>query len=305
MDKKKLDALMESLYDTDDIALNFKGLLYGDPGARKTTTAAMIANRISRNPNGYTIILVADPDGWQSLLNHPELEFGHRIRPMKYKGVSQLEALAEALDEELPQFVNVETLILDTLSNIASLDLDTVQKEKMKVKGDKWNFEDDMWGVYNQNSLRIKNAVLKLYLSPINIIATAHSREKLYPATGRTKTLPKFSPEIFAAVNSYMSMIAYMTANEAGVDSDGSVKYKTKVQYHPTASIVAKTRIGGLPAAEDNPDIPRIVDEWLIKGGKLLGHQEAEEEIPEEEGLNPPAAIKVTSDTSLEDFGLD
>jgi hypothetical protein len=77
-------------------------------------------------------------------------------------------------------------------------------------------------------------------------------------------------------------MIAYCTASDAGVDSDGSVKYKGRMQFHPTPTIVAKTRIGGLPTTLWEPNIRQIVDNWQAIGGKLIPHDEAEEIRPEE-----------------------
>lgn len=299
MDPKKLDALMSSIYDEGDYTAYAKILLYGDPGAGKTTLGASIGRKI--------LFLVADPGGWQALQNHPGLGLGTRVIPMKYRGISQLEALAEAFDEGHPKFAEYDTVMLDTLSNIAAMDLDIVQRQKMKKEGDEFDHEKHMYGVYNQNALRVKAAMLKLFLAPVNVIATAHMREVENKSTGVMKTTPMFSPAIFAAINGHCSLIGYMTANEAGVDSDGSVKYKRKMQVHPTRTIVAKTRIGGLPAVLENPNLKKIVADWQAKGGKLIQHETAEIEKPESEGLNPPLPKdpEATQDNSeLTDFSI-
>jgi len=284
MDKKLLSGLMDSMVDVNQ-DMRFKGLFYGDPGARKTVETAKIGKRV--------LMVAADPEGWVSLKNHPELGLGTRIKVMGYQGISQLEALANAFEDDEPFVREFDTVHLDTLSHMASMDLDVVQKQKMKKKGDDFDFEKDMWPVYNQNSLRVKNALVKLLHAPINVVATAHSREveikRFGSATGERRLQPKFSPEIFSAINADFSMIAYMEC-KTGVDKDGNISYKCETQFHPTPLIVAKARIGGLPVKVKNADLKEIVDNWLSKGGDLIPHEEAELERPADLGFNPALA---------------
>lgn len=287
MDKRVLDGLMAAMINPEDMKFRFKGLFYGDPGARKTVTGCTIGDKI--------LFISADPEGWQSLLNHPELGLGDRIKLMQYEGISQLEALAQAFDEDQPLVREFDTVNLDTLSHIASMDLAVVQKQKIaKVGGeDKFDFEKEMWPVYNQNAMRVKNALLKLLHAPINVVATAHAREvevkKFGVATGERRLQPKFSPEIFSDINANFSMIAY-AQNEVAVDRQGNVTYRPSMQFHPTSLIVAKTRIGGLPVKLNNPNIREIVDNWIEKGGKLMSHEEAETIHPDNQGIVAPVA---------------
>lgn len=302
VDQKRLDALMGEMFDLNAARKNiyFKGLIYGDPGAGKTVLASTIGKKV--------LFLVADPDGWQSLLNHPKLGLGTRIKPMQYRGLSQLETLADVFTEGHPNFDEYDTVILDTLSNIADLDRSVITKQIQKKKGDQFDFQDQQWPIYNQTSERVKDALLKLFLAPVNVVATSHAREvELKSTVGVKQTRPKFSPEIFSAINGYCSMIAFMSANEAGIDSDGTVKYRRLIQYHPTRSIVAKTRIGGLPATEANPNLRAIVEAWQAKGGQMLSQEEAETEVSEAEGLNPglPASENSDANSELTDFGVE
>jgi hypothetical protein len=301
VDKKKLEAMNSLFIDTSNVT--FKGLLYGDPGTTKTTLAASIGDRV--------LVVVADPDGYQSLLNHPELGLGTRVKPIKYAGISQLEFLADVFVEGGTQFDEFDTVLLDTMSNIASLDRDTVTKAKMQQKGDSFTWEDQQWPIYNQTTMRVTAALLKLMLSPVNVVMTAHAIER--EINGRQVTRPKFSPEIFSSIAGQCSMIAYVTANEAGVDGDGTVKYKRKIQYHPTRNIVAKTRIGGLPVSESlgygesdvlNSRLRQIVEEWKVKGGSLTTEKEASVERPDTLSVNPPVATEDPATKSLEDFNI-
>ncbi len=302
VDKTKLDEMDRLMFDPT--IGRFKGLIYGDPGAGKTTLGASIGDS--------PLFIVADPAGYESLYNHPELGLGTRIKTMKYAGISQLEFLADVFTDGGTSFDQFDTVQLDTMSNIASLDRDVVTKVKMKKKGNDFQWEDQQWPIYNENTLRVTTALLKLMLAPVNVVMTAHSMEK--EINGRQVTRPKFSPEIFAAISGQCSMIAYCTANESGVDTDGSVKYARRIQYHPTKSIVAKTRIGGLPTYEDLPynngntlngsRLRQIVASWQTKGGQLLSHEIAEELRPDDESVNPPQLSGNSADSALQDFSI-
>lgn len=299
MDPNILEALNDSFLDST--SLTYKGIIYGDPGVGKTVLGATIGKRV--------LFVVADPDGYQSLINHPELGLGTRIKPIEYKGISQLEYIADAILEGAKGFSEFDTINVDTLSHVSGLDLDLVTKVNIKKKGYqggeeslekmKFDYERDMFGVYNQNSLRIKSVIHKLFSANVNVVCTAHTYQRKIRATNTERTEPLFPPAVLAAINANVSMLAYMTANEAGLDSDGTVKYHRQIQYHPTRTIMAKTRIGGLPITEDDPILTTIVEEWLKRGAELMGHDEAEE-IREGSGLELPT----TPLTDNEDFGF-
>ena len=287
MDKKMLDALLEGMFPMEESTKYFKGLIYGYPGSGKTVLGAAIGNKV--------LHIEADPEGWQSLFNHPWLIDNHRMTRMKYLGVSQLETLATALEEG--EVTKYDTILIDTGSNIANLDLDVVTKQRIKKKGKdnqnqiKFDFDEDMWGAYKENAHRVRMAFLQLFLQPINIVVTAHAREVNLKNQGieqTTKIVPDFSPKILASINGLSSLIAYHTAVGGGVDTDGSMKYTRKIQVHPTNTITAKSRIGGLKTVVNVPNVNslrEIVEQWQNAGGTLKTHDEAEEIKPESESV--------------------
>lgn len=298
MDPRVLDALMDAFIDSSN--LTAKVLLYGDPGAGKTVLGATIGKKV--------LFVAADPEGYQSLINHPELGLGTRIKPMEYKGISQLEFLADAVIEGAKPFSEFDTINLDTLSHISGMDLDLVLKTNIAKKGYvggntslenmKFSYEKDMFGVYNQNALRVKGALQKLFSANVNIVCTAHSYSRKIRATDTERTEPYFPPAVLAAINANISLMGYMTANEAGLDGDGSMKYHRQIQYYPTRTIMAKTRIGGLPVTQNDPQLANVIEDWLAKGAQLLSHDEAET-IAEGEGLAIPS-----TNPDLENFGV-
>lgn len=303
VDQNILNALTGSMMDETN--LTFKGIIYGDPGVGKTVLGAAIGKKV--------LLVAGDPDGWQSLINHPELGLGTRIKVMEYQGLKQLEYLADAIVDGAKPFDEFDTINIDTLSHVSGVDLDLVTRVNIDKKGYKggektlenmkFDYTQDMFGVYNQNALRVKAAIHKLFAANVNIVATAHTYQRKIRATNTERTEPLFPPAVLAAINANVSMMGYMEANEAGLDSDGTVKYHRKIQYHPTKTILAKTRIGGLPITQDDPNLVPIVEQWLARGAQLLSHEEAEE-IREEPGLDIPTDRHVDSENDLTDFGI-
>ena len=265
MDSARLEALVELFFEEDEPDY-YKGLIYGRGGVGKTVTAGSLFDRI--------LYLSVDPGGYTSFRNHPQLGWKTRIKPMRYKGLSQLEALADAFLEREEHFTEFNHLIIDTATNTGVLDLDLITKERIKYKkkkGDEFDFMDDMLGVYNQNTFRLKAAYLKLMLAPVHITLIAHDRNfDDKDDTGYKLIQPKFTPEVYKSIESYCTQVIRMTATrQKGSDDDGTPVYTRRMQFHPSGNIVAKSRIGGLPIIQENTNLKEILDKWLNEGTPL------------------------------------
>lgn len=287
IEKKKIDELAKLMSPLEESTRYVKGIIYGDPGVGKTVEAMSVADEIS----DHVLLLEADPAGWDSVFNHPDLIDRRKITKMKYTAVSQLTALADAIEEDTELLNKYDCLVIDTLSHIETLSLDTVltvQQKKKKDAGEEFDFESGMWGIYRQNTQLLTAAFLKIYKAPIHVISTAHMKERDIKKSGITRTGPKFTPEILSSINTHVSLMVYMTASDTGsVDNDGIVEYVRKMQFHPTRSIMAKTRIGGLPSVITNPDLRKIIRDWLNEGGKLTTEEEANKLTPDLEAIVP------------------
>lgn len=291
-----LKGLTDNMVALEEGERYIKALFYGDPGVGKTVAAASIGERV--------LFIEADPGGWDSLFNHPEIVRPGRVTRMRYEGLSQLEALADGFAEGLEVFNVFDTIVLDTASYMSYLDLNVIIQARAKKKGIKDEaFEDDeMWPAHRQTTERVRAAFIKLCKSPVNVCATAHSRDRKQN-NGAFKMMPDFTPAILTEMNRIFKLIVYMTATEAGVDSDGSVQYERIGQFHPTPRIVAKSHIGGLPTTIDNPNYRKIIQDWQAAGGKLLSDAEAEKLVPESEGvLTSEAASTGTDPTESEEL---
>jgi hypothetical protein len=290
MDAKILNALLDGMFPMEESTKYFKSLIFGDPGVGKTALAGTFGHKV--------LHVEADPEGWQSLFNHPELVANNRMTRMPYQGVSQIEAIAQAYKEGIPGITKHDTVLIDTGSNIANLDLDVVTKKAIEAKGgiDRFDFDNDMWANYKQNAHRVRMAFLNLFMCPVNIIVTAHARDVQLKKAGiemGIKTVPDFSPKILASINGMTSMIGYMSATAKDLDSAGNVIYERELQVHPTKTTIAKTRIGGLPLTINVSNLwslRKIVDEWQATGGELLPEKDAPMELE-----NDPEEIEVAT----------
>lgn len=286
-EQRELNALKRDFFKPE--AGLAKVLLYGEPGSTKTTEAFSVGDRV--------LGIIADPNGYESLYNHPELGLTTgRIELIHYKGLSQLEAIAQAIVEGHPDFKEFDTIVPDTTSNMVSLDLDLITKVQVAKKSnlpepEKFDFEKHMRGVYNQDAFRARNAFLKLFLAPVNVIATAHVRYLRDTKNPDTiiKIVPKFPPEVMSAITSFTTLVGYMKA-EAKINKEQQVRYVRTLQVHPTHNVEAKTRIGGLPLVISNPSLKKIIEDWKAKGGVLV------------ENNDPVAGIEPED---LESFGMD
>ncbi|SRR6266498_486341 len=284
MDKRLLAALKGSLLE-QEFSNYYKGTIYGPDGVGKTIAAAKVARKLDEAVDKRTLYWAIDPGGSDSFYNHPELGYGSLIKPMKFLGLSQADAIADAFWDKEDPFTDFGTLIVDTASNIAALNIDLITGYRVKEKGGKpfdtnfepsygdFDFMRDMMGVYNQTTLQLRSSFLKLLLAPVNVILIAHDRMwEDKKNTGQTFTMPSFTPEVYKAISRMCSQVIYMTADvmgSKGLDKSKVPSYRRKMQFHPSGSIIAKSHIGGLPVEAVNVKLEDIIFEWQQKGGKL------------------------------------
>lgn len=256
MDERVIAALLAKREDLSKKIPYFKGLVYGESGFGKTVAAMQIAQAIT--PDDKTIEFIDFLEGWVSLLNHPGLT--KRASRQTYEGLSQLEALAGAISEGVPPFNSIGTVIIDEISSISKADLDTVLKSNASKDKEK-DANVPTWPDYYANTERMRRAVTLLLKSNINVIFVAHMREDKL-SNGVVVTRPSFTPAFSEIFRQMLHLVAHMTAKE-DMTEDGSPNYKRLIQVHPTRTISAKTRIGGLPISLSTPALVQAIVEWM------------------------------------------
>lgn len=219
----------------------WKLYLYGPFGVGKTVLACQA-------PKPF---LIDTENSRRSLLNHPEL-VGIPIRPVKKW--EQMEEIAFALVDKDPFFDDIETIIIDTFTEIQKREL----REEVKEAYDRSNGKRHPY-LPSQNEYNINNTKLWVWLiemierSGKNLILTAHVREEKDEQGTTVLIRPANSPVTMANVAGLVDAVFYMTAQGK---ADGMVR---KLQTVPIGNKVAKSRFGNLPAIIENPHFDMIM----------------------------------------------
>jgi hypothetical protein len=179
--EKELKALLDAKTDTE--TLLFKGVLYGEFGTRKTTTAL-------RCRENKAVLLHADR-GWQVYKNHPEEFPDGEIIALEYESPSQIKAVVEAIAEGQDIFEGVDLLVLDTFSQMQENFLDLVLehtdyggkfRDRPTIKAGSHLKKSDIPDVpamvdYHLSRNKLRPIVELLIKAPFNVIFLGHTRE--------------------------------------------------------------------------------------------------------------------------------
>jgi len=283
-----MDALLDTIVPPVDAQPYFRGILYGDEGSTKTISACSIGER--------TLLIETDPEGWVSLLNHPEIY--RKTTRMRYEGLSQIEFLAEACNTTA--FDSYDTFVIDTASQMVSHDLDIITGQRFKMK--KIEEEVPDWPSYRLSQNKVRRAITSLVATAHkHVILTSHARNEK-DKSGVIRTTLDMPRAVRGDLTRVCHLVGYLTAEVVPDPNGEGVKYRRRMQVHPTRLITAKSRIGGLPVVIDNPDLKEIVNHWLKSGLTLI---EEADPVPEVEGVlgdldltaaSPELATEISND---------
>ena len=260
---------------------NLKMLIYGEPGTGKTVAAMKIAQAIT--PEGKSIEFLDFLEGWTSLLNHKGLT--DRTNRQQYEGLSQIEALSQAIDEKLAPFDTIGTVILDEFSAMANADLDTVLRVRMAA--DRSGEDVPAWPDYHANKERTRKAITKLLSSNINVILVAHTKEDKDNTTGAVTTKPAFIQSFYGVFSQMLHVVANLTAVQFAAKEDGTQEYRRIFQVNPTKRVSAKTRVGGLPVTVEYEPLIHAIIEWM-KGKRETVSEEVTKVIQPDISIDKP-----------------
>lgn len=254
MNPQMLESLNKSLVDLDSTDSYAKVMIYGESGVGKTVAALQIAQAIC--PAGKSILYIDAVEGWVSLKNHPGLT--DNVVRMEYQGLSQLDALVEALETE-ESFKRFGVVVTDELSTFAKIDLDRVLETRSKkdpTKDPDVPTQPDFFA----NTERVRRATLKMFKFPVHQIHLAHVRDDK-DEKQRVMIRPDFMPKVSKSIREGLHVLAYMTANER--QQNGTPVYVRALQTHPTNRVNAKSRVGGLGIHCTVSDFIETLVQWL------------------------------------------
>ena len=253
-------ALMASVVPLEESTPHLKGMIYGESGVGKTVAALQVMQSIV--PKDKAILYLDAVEGWVSLINHPGLK--SRVTRMQYQGLSQMNLITELINEGDEWASQFGGLVIDEISVIAQLDLDNVVKAQ--TKNDPSRDPDlPIWPDMNINTHRVRKALIAMQRLPIHQIYLSHIREDEDKSKGYKVIRPEFMPKTSTTIRNGLHIIAHMTANDKTVD--GNKVYVRSLQTHPTKTVVAKSRIGGLGVHCSVDTLIEKINGWI--GGKV------------------------------------
>ena len=269
--QEKLTALLDSMKSPidEDAPQNVTGILYGDNGTGKTVLAVKLAQAIVDlqgrvgDPSKPEILFVDAVNAWRSLKNHPGML--NDLKRIPYAGKEQLETLTDAIQWRPAGFENVKVVILDEMSSMTDKDGDTVLMARV---ADNKRFPDKDPDVLTQPDMgatteRMRRVVIRLLQQEISVIFVAHVRTDEDKEKGYQITRPRFMPKFSGTIREGLDFVALMTAQEVGTDG-GNIVYQRRLQVHPSRTVIAKSRVGGLNTIVAPDEFVSGVVKWLM-----------------------------------------
>ena len=238
-----LETILDRITPIGASRKKLKVLLYSEPGAGKTTILGQIPNSL----------IIDVEDGLMSLNNHPEL-LADNVRTMPYKSFTGLELLIKKFAENPPELSNIETLCIDSVSELHKRGLEEVTEREYERNpmGNRFVAETEHHTENNEHIRRLASSLRDL---DRNMVITAHSRT-VEPKNRPAKTFPDFSEKLANTLAGIVDVVAYMY-----VDEIEGEKHRF-IRFHTNGTITAKTRIGGFPELMANPTWSMIWDKF-------------------------------------------
>lgn len=226
-----LDAILNKIVPvkSKERRRNLKVLIYSDPGAGKSVLAGTAPNNL----------FIDCEDGLVSLDNHPDL-VPDTVYAYPYKSFRGLEAVVQKLNENPPELAHIETVTMDTISDIHKKGLaEVVEREWSKSPAMSNRYVADTEH-HTENNEHIRRLVTSLRDLDRNLILLSHART-IEPKNRPAKTFPDFSEKLANTLAGIVDIVGYMYLKEV----EGVVHRVLRLQG--TETIVAKTRVGGFP----------------------------------------------------------
>jgi len=229
-----------------------KMLLYGDPGVGKTTLAASAMDCDATKD----VLIINVEGGLLSVVDYAP-------------DVVDLESWAHL--DDLFWFLakgdhNYKTVVIDSLSELQLVNVDSVITNAMKKPGNKRENADEVWlDDYGKSNSQVRNAVRKFRDLPMHVIFTCLAARS-QDADKNEQVHPALPPKMRGMVMGYMDVVGFMYTKNVK-NEDGTERTDRVLLTQPYGKWVAKDRsLGGrLGITMDNPTISMMINQ--ITGG--------------------------------------
>jgi AAA domain len=240
-------------------------MVYGEPGVGKTLLGGTALDHTDLRP-----CLYLDVDGGVTTVrDRTDLDV-RQVRSMA-QAREIFNTLYDAVDWEADEpSLPFRSIIIDTLSELAKLDMRAIMKQVAK-DNPKMNAYVPSQREYLISGERVREIVRSYRDLPTHCIFLCHSDDRK-DNQNRTTFFPQFSGRLRHDIAAFIDIVGYMYADLD--DRGGTERY---LQVTKTKTVAAKDRTNKLGKLVVNPTLPDIWDA-IHANGKVLEHATVEQE---------------------------
>jgi len=241
-----------------EIEQYLKVLVYGDPGSGKTVLSATA----TEHEDLCDVLIVNIEGGILSVANTPA------FCTEQLKTVSEVESIIWSLANKEKGFENFKTIVIDSGTELQTINLEGIVRASMKKHPSKERGEDDVFiEDYGKSNAQLKRIFRQFRDLPMNVIVTALTK-RVVPTTSTGKAKhptyvgPLFTERLANSLMGYMDSVWCLTKEDSG---------KRFLLTQSQSPYVAKTR--GMRFSEaignvvENPNLAELYETLLKTEG--------------------------------------
>jgi hypothetical protein len=276
---------------------DFIGMIFGKPGVGKTSVAMGLAQKLRGDGD---ILYLDSSDGWITLKGKD-----WATRNVKYLSVTdtrELPPIANAVANRHPAFKNVRVVILDEYTSMVEDAMERYLREEHNVAPDQPLPElvGKDWSAIDLLTTAIINQFHKI--PNLHIILVGHGKKQVKKEVEYWE--PNLTPKIQSKVLGKMHLCGFVNARFSG-----SGEHIREIQCQPSALVVAKSRISGMPTKMALPAFVDTVVEWVHSDEFATDVTDDEPQVaPEDDTQTEQSAAEEESsveETEEEDLGIE